>query len=304
MALNLYAWIGMTLSERETEIHLHGEQMDGIPRDKSNLIYKVAQMVFAEAGVSHPELDIEMHSDIPLARGLGSSASAIVGALVAANALIGEPLTVDDLFQLATRLEKHPDNVGASLYGGLIAACWDGESPADIVRIEPPERLKVLVAIPDFGLLGDGAKTERVRHILPAQVPMRDAVFNVGRSSMLVAALCQGRLDLLARAMRDALHQPYRAALIPGMETILREATDHGALGVALSGAGPTLLALVDGAAGPPAALDAFLRETLRKEGIAAETMLLAPAAHGAQILTAADVRCTFLEKIKGEVRA
>jgi homoserine kinase len=88
------------------------------------------------------------------------------------------------------------------------------------------------------------------------------------------------------------------------METILREATDHGALGVALSGAGPTLLALVDGAAGPPAALDAFLRETLRKEGIAAETMLLAPAAHGVQILTAAGGRCTFIETIKGEVRA
>lgn len=297
MALNLYAWIEMSPAE-ETTIRLYGERMEGVPADKTNLVYKIAQMVFAEAGVSQPELEISMYSDIPLTRGLGSSASAIVGALVAANALAGDKLSVDTLFQMATRLEKHPDNVGASLYGGLIAAFWDGDR-AECVRIEPDERLEVLVAIPDFQL-----STEKARHILPQQVSMRDAVFNVGHSSVLVAALCTGNLDMIRRSMKDALHQPYRAPLIPGMDAILRDATEYGALGVALSGAGPTLLALVEAGSRERAGLEAFLRETLRKEGIEAELLWLKPARDGAQVLTPFDERCTFIENIKGEIRA
>src|SRR5665647_703742 len=136
MALDLYAWIEMDYA-KETKIILHGEQMLGIPLDKSNLIYKVAQMVFAEAGVDHPELEIAMYSEIPLTRGLGSSASAIIGGMVAANALIGNVLSKDKIFQMATQLEKHPDNVGASLFGGIVVAFWDGLR-AEYIRIAPP----------------------------------------------------------------------------------------------------------------------------------------------------------------------
>ena len=182
MALNLYAWIDMAISD-QTTIHLIGDQMNGIPTDKSNLIYKVAQMVFEQAGVSHPELDITMYSDIPLTRGLGSSASAIVGALAGANALIGNKLTQYELFQIASRLEKHPDNVGASLFGGIVVAFWDGEK-AESIRIEPDANLEVLVAIPAFQL-----STEKARSVMPKQVAMKDAVFNLSHSSLLVAAL-------------------------------------------------------------------------------------------------------------------
>ncbi|WP_127587971.1 homoserine kinase [Paenibacillus koleovorans] len=301
MALNLYAWIEMSVAQDRTTIQLYGDQMDGVPTDKSNLIYEVAQQVFRKAGVEHPELNISMYSDIPLTRGLGSSASAIVGALVAANALIGSPLSRDELFQMASDLEKHPDNVGASLFGGLIAAFWDGER-AEHLRIEPEDRLEVLVAIPEFHLA-----TEKARHVLPTTISMKDAVFNVGHVSLLVAALATGRYDMIRHAMKDALHQPYRAPLIPGMSDILDRAVEHGALGVALSGAGPTLLALVDAAATTPegkAELERFLRDTLAREGIAATTLWLKPCGEGTQVLTHFDPLCTLIENIKGEVRA
>ncbi|MBW7476233.1 homoserine kinase [Paenibacillus oenotherae] len=301
MALSLYAWIEMTpLASGETVIDLHGEGLDGIPRDKSNLIYKIAQIVFDEAGVSIPELHIAMYSDIPLTRGLGSSASAIVGALTAANALVGNPLSEDRLFQIATKLEGHPDNVGASLFGGIIVSSWDG-SRAELIRLEPHSQLEVLVAIPAFQL-----STEKARHALPSQIAMSDAVFNVASSSLLVAALASGRFDLIKHAMRDRLHQPYRAALIPGMATILDEATEHGALGAALSGAGPTLLALVDAASPDKAELEAFLIATLQKEGIQAETMWLKPCVSGPEVTvySRGSEGASFMDQIKGEVRA
>lgn len=297
MALDLYAWIEMSAAE-QTRIHLHGEHLHGIPTDKSNLIYVIAQQVFAAAGVSCSELEISMYSDIPLTRGLGSSASAIVGALVAANELIGGPLSADELFQMATAIEKHPDNVGASLFGGIVVAFWDGRR-AEYIRIEPEERLEVLVAIPEFQL-----STEKARHLLPTQVAMKDAVFNVGHSSLLVAALSAGRYDMIRHAMKDALHQPYRSALVPGMPAILEQATEHGALGVALSGAGPTLLALVDAGEGRKAELERFMLETLRAEGVAATAMWLRPARAGTEVLTHFADNCTFIENVKGEVRA
>ncbi|MEW9700116.1 homoserine kinase [Paenibacillus sp. SI8] len=274
MAFNLYAWIDMAISDTTT-IQLIGDQMNGVPTDKSNLIYKVAQMVFEQAGVSHPELAITMYSDIPLTRGLGSSASAIVGALAGANALIGNKLTQDELFQIATRLEKHPDNVGASLFGGIVVAFWDGER-AEAIRLEPDVNLEALVAIPAFQL-----STEKARSVMPQQVSMKDAVFNLSHSSLLVAALSTGNLGMIRHAMKDALHQPYRAALIPGMNTILEQADQHGALGVALSGAGPTMLALVDARSEQKAELEAFLKETLQKEGIEAQLLWLKPSSDG-----------------------
>ncbi|MBA2939283.1 homoserine kinase [Paenibacillus sp. CGMCC 1.16610] len=289
MALNLYAWIDMAISE-QTTIDLIGDQMHGIPTDKTNLIYKVAQMVFQEAGVSHPELSISMYSDIPLTRGLGSSASAIVGALAGANALIGNKLTEYELFQIASRLEKHPDNVGASLFGGIVVAFWDGEK-AESIRIEPDPNLEVLVAIPAFQLA-----TEKARGVMPKQVAMKDAVFNLSHSSLLVAALITGNLGMIRHAMKDALHQPYRAPLIPGMKTLLEQAENHGALGVALSGAGPTMLALVDQRSSRKAELEGFLKETLAKEGIEAQTLWLKPSREG--------VTTTALQENDGDLQS
>jgi len=276
MALSRYAWVDLAPADRTT-VTLYGDNLAGVARDKTNLIYEVAQSVFARAGADVPELAIGIRSDIPLTRGLGSSASAIVGALVAANALIGSPLTDDDLFQMATALERHPDNVGASLFGGVVAAAWDGER-AEAVRFDPPSELRVLVAIPDFEL-----STKSARGILPQSVSMPDAVFNVAHSSLLTAALAKGRLDALRHALRDKLHQPFRAPLIPGMERVLREAADHGALGAVLSGAGPTLLVLADARA-DGARLESFVHGALAEAGVQSEVRWLEPDLSGPAI--------------------
>ncbi|MFB5678504.1 homoserine kinase [Paenibacillus terreus] len=294
MALNLYAWIEMKQSD-ETRFYLHGDQLKGVPGDKSNLIYEVAQMVFEEAGVSVPELEVSMYSDIPLTRGLGSSASAIVGALAAANALIGSPLSEARLFDMATAIEKHPDNVGASLFGGIITAVWDGIH-AQCIRLDPNDHLEVLVVIPEFEL-----STTKARGVLPAEIVLQDAVYNISRSSLLVGALATGNFDVIAEAMKDRVHQPYRAALIPGMAEILQEAPRHGALGAALSGAGPTLLALVDGRAQRKAELERYLKETMQRESVPIRMMWLKPEAQGVRVYTGGESQHSFLDIIKGE---
>ncbi|WP_149094821.1 homoserine kinase [Paenibacillus terrae] len=294
MALSLYAWVELK-EAGQTAFHLYGDEMNGISQDKTNLIYKVAQMVFREAGVSVPELDISMYSDIPLTRGLGSSASAIVGALVAANTLIGSPLSDSKLFDMASAIEKHPDNVGASLFGGIITAMWDGKH-AKHLRLEPDANLEVLVVIPDFQL-----STSKAREVLPAHVSLKDAVYNVSHASMLVAALASGRTDLIAEAMQDRLHQPYRAALVPGMAEILQDAHHYGALGVALSGAGPTLLALADRRENRRAELEQYLTETMSKEGITASILKLRPESEGVKVYTD-EKEIPFMDMIKGEI--
>lgn len=284
MALPLFGWVDLRPStpEEGTTITLLGDSLDGLPKDKSNLVYQVAQKVFARAGVDLPDLHIAIRSDIPLTRGLGSSASAIVGALVAANSLIGEPLSQDELFQLASELENHPDNVGASIFGGIVAAAWDGER-AEAVRLDPPKGLAVLVVIPAFEL-----ETKKARGVLPTSVAMADAVFNVSHSSLLTAALAAGRFDVLRRAMRDRLHQPYRAPLIPGMETILREAGDYGALGAVLSGAGPTLLLLAEESCDRER-VERFATGVMADEGIAVTARWLKPWTIGAETVALAE---------------
>ncbi len=280
MAFELYAEVEMSASERETHIRLEGGNLDGLPTDKSNLVYQVAQMVFERVSVSIPELDIVYRSDIPLTRGLGSSAAAIVGALACANRLAGDKLTDWELFQIASELEGHPDNVGASLFGGVVVAAMDG-GRADYIRLDPPPALEAIVVVPKFEL-----STEKARRALPQSVSLADAVFNLSHSSLLVAAFASGKPDMIRHAMKDRLHEPYRTALVPGLSDVLRGAADHGALGAALSGAGPTVLALFDGRSGEEARrkLEAFLIETMGRQGIECELMSLRPSTAGVHL--------------------
>lgn len=238
MAFQLYSTITMRFADK-TEIRLIGEELQELPVDKTNLVYEVAAGLFAEANLPAPELYIEIETEAPLTRGLGSSASAIVGALAGANALAGEPFTREQIFAMASRLEGHPDNVGASVFGGFVVAAMpqDETGPIPHATFPVPKALKTLVVIPDYWLA-----THKARGVLPEVYTKADVIYNVGHSSLLVAALAQGRLDLLASAMQDRMHQPYRAPLVPGLAEMLAEATAHGALGAALSGAGPTTL--------------------------------------------------------------
>jgi homoserine kinase len=279
MAFQLFTTIRMRISDK-THIRLFGEELDGLPNDKSNLLYEVAAGLFQQAGMAAPELDIEVETEVPVTRGLGSSAAAIVGALVAANQLAGEPFTRDELFAAASRLEGHPDNVGASLFGGIVVAAMpDHQSePVPYVRFSAPAGLETLVIIPDFRL-----STEKARHALPDVYSKADMIYNVGHSSLLVAALAQGRLDLLSQAMRDRIHQPYRAPLVPGLAEILRDAANHGALGAALSGAGPTILCFYSGETNKQKLLS-FVDQVMEKQQIGYRLLELLPDQVGVQV--------------------
>lgn len=284
IALSMYAWIELAPAE-QTTITLYGDHSQGLPLDKSNLLYGIAQRLFAESGAAIPELAISVYSDIPLTRGLGSSAAAIVGALGAANALIGDPVPRDELFRIATEIEGHPDNVGPAMFGGIVSSVWDGKK-ASYIRIEPPQGLTTLVAIPRYEL-----STAKARAALPEQVSRADAVFNLSRAALLTAAFAAGRLDLVRVAMQDRLHQPYRAPLVPGLSRVLEEAVEHGALGAALSGAGPTAIAFADEATDRKHELETFMREAMGGDrGEAAVDLLwLRPAADGLVMLPAED---------------
>lgn len=279
MAFQLYSVVEMEVSERTT-VELVGKELEGTPADKSNLLYQVAAGLFAEAGLAVPELAIRASSDAPLTRGLGSSAAAIVGALVAANQLAGEPFTREELFARATAMEGHPDNVGASMFGGIIVATMPEKAgePVPYVRFAPPAGLQTLVVIPDFML-----ETQKARNVLPQVYSKEDVVYNVGHSSLLVAALAQGRLDLMGRAMSDRLHQPYRAKLVPGLNEILDKATEHGAVGAALSGAGPTILCFFS-TAEEEGRLRAFVDSVMNGHGIIYRVMILQPDENGVQV--------------------
>jgi homoserine kinase len=182
---------------------------------------------------------------------LGSSAAAIVGGAVAANALLGRPLDQQALLDLATEMEGHPDNVAPALLGGLVVCT---RTPAGVrwMRLAAPP-LQVVLAVPDYPV-----STEEARRRLPARVPFPDAVFNVTRAALLVAALIGGRPDLLDEATQDRLHQPYREHLIPGLQDVFSAARRAGAYGVALSGSGPAVLAFGDAAEIGPAMAQAF----------------------------------------------
>jgi homoserine kinase len=215
-------------------------------------------------------------NQIPVARGLGSSTAAIVGGIIAANIMAGEQLTQKDLINIAGALEGHPDNVAAAILGGVVISIRSDEE-ISCVKIQPPEGLMCVVAVPDFSL---GTKTARA--VLPYQVPLQDAIFNLGRLALLITALQQGDFTMLGTAMEDRLHQPFRAALIPGLKKVLAAAKLAGAKGVTLSGAGPSVVALADNNL---ELIAQVMGATFRENGVQCRTMLLKPSPVGARAL-------------------
>lgn len=237
LALNLYNFVEMRLSSRGLTIEVEGEGKASIPTDDRNIVFQAARKVWNKCGFAYPGLHIKLSNNIPLARGLGSSAAAITGGIVAANALAGYPLSTTELLKLASEFEGHPDNVAPALLGGLVMSIVDGAHIyAHKIEIRPDIRIGAV--IPHFPL-----STKKGRQLLPKQVPLEDAVYNISRTAFLITAFLQDRLDLLTYGMQDKLHQPYRSSVIPGMEQALQRARAAGAQGVALSGSGPTLVA-------------------------------------------------------------
>ncbi len=231
----------------ELEVRVRGEStVSGetvvSPRDANNLVVRAMRELFDAARTDFPPLRVTMTNRIPIGRGLGSSAAAIVGGLVAANAWLDKRFGDEELLALATELEGHPDNVSAALHGGLaISVASANSGKLFTVRISPPRGWRAVLFIPEQAL-----STQFARGVLPRRVPREDAVFNVGRAALLVHAFARGDARALELATDDRLHQPYRASLVRGMEELFRTARKAGARGVALSGAGPSILALAD----------------------------------------------------------
>lgn len=213
----------------------------GIPRDERNLAYRAVKEVFRAAGKKMPAIKLSLKSGLPMAGGLGSSSAAIVGGLVAANVMLGKKFSLDELVDMATKLEGHPDNVTPALAGGLCASFMYGKG-VSFISFKRPDAfrgLKAVVCTPNFPL-----PTEKARKALPKKVSHGDAVFNVGHVAGLVLGIAERRWTQLGQAMDDRLHEPYRRRLIPGIDGVKAAAKRAGALGACLSGAGPTVLAL------------------------------------------------------------
>ena len=207
--------------------------------NETNLIYISMQKCFEVLNYQPKGLKININSSIPISRGLGSSAACIVGGVVAANELAGGKLTKIQLLEIANEIEGHPDNVAAALMGGMTIAVQDkGKVYYEHAKIA--ENLRFCAIIPDFTL-----STKEARAVLPQMLTYGDAIFNISRATLLVTALTNGSYDLIKYACEDALHQPYRSKLIPGYDEIVDKIKDLDCLGVFLSGAGPTIMAII-----------------------------------------------------------
>lgn len=220
------------------QIDVTGLEADQVSRNESNLAYQSYLHLFRHLGKSPLPVHIEIDLHVPLGRGLGSSATAIVAGLVGANALLGKPLSQQEVMGLAIAQEGHPDNVVPALLGGcrLSASTGQGWSICDVPW--HPDVVPV-IAIPNFEI-----STHEARRILPDVYSRADAIFNVAHLGLLLRGLATGRPDWLKAALQDRIHQPYRQSLIQGYEAIQQAAIAAGAYGLVISGAGPTLLAL------------------------------------------------------------
>lgn len=207
--------------------------------DENNLIYKAMRVAFDKIGYKYTGLRIVSNNDVPVSRGLGSSATCIVAGLVGANEIAGRVLSDNDILELATEMEGHPDNVVPAFLGGCVTSIYE-EGKVYYNKIAVPKGLKFYTLIPNFKL-----STKKAREILPRMVDFSDAVYNVGRVSLMTSALRDGKFELLKVAGKDKLHQVYRKYLISGYDEIEKVSNEAGAYGVFLSGAGPTILVAV-----------------------------------------------------------
>lgn len=220
-------------------IEIEGEGKDSLPQDESNAVWQAIKQVLKVKAfpIQSFYFYLKLVNKIPLARGLGSSAAARVGGILAGNGLLKNFLNQREILNLAAFMEGHPDNAAPALLGGLVASSFD-QREVQFIKLNPPRELCAIVCVPEFEL-----STDKARRILPNHVSREDAVFNLQRIALFLASFSTKKFGCLKEAMRDRLHQDYRKKLIPGFEQALKEGYGSGALGIALSGAGPSVLA-------------------------------------------------------------
>jgi homoserine kinase len=247
-------------------IERHGEGSDLLLDPHRDPILTAFRHLCRVAGAPVPTIALSVRSRIPVARGLGSSAAAIVAGLTLANHWLGRPFSTNDLFHEAVRLEGHPDNVAPALFGGFVLSMPREAGGAEPIRLPRPRRIAITLVIPELRV-----STAKARALLPKSVPLADAAANTARALALLHSFTSGRVDLVAEALRDVYHVPRRARLIPAFDRIVDAGRRAGAYGVTISGSGPTLLALHapgSGARVGAAMVRAFARVAIRARAI------------------------------------
>ncbi len=254
--------------------------MEHIPMDENSIIYKAVELLYNSIGQSPSELKITVQSQIPIARGLGSSASVIVGGLLAANELLGKPADEVALLSIATEVEGHPDNVTPAIVGGLVLSSQEDDGRIIYTKLDWPDEWDITVCVPDYEL-----STDISRSVLPAEVPMSDAVFNAKRMGMFVQAVNTKDSELMKLALQDRLHQPYRMKLVPGLDKIIENLKhEENVLGCVLSGAGPSILIISQ--KNNLDKIKSIVKDTWESLNVKANIMTLPVEKQGAQIIT------------------
>lgn len=272
-------------SRGKVELRVEGEGAAELPADRSNRFVLGLEAALAAARGEAPPADagwsISMVNHIPLERGLGSSSAATVAGLIAGNALAGERLTTPDLVRLGTEIEGHADNVCAAIMGGFVVAAPldDGSGEVEAIRFDVPRDLRTILFVPDLRL-----GTTAMRAVLPARVPLADAVANLGRVAIGVAGIATGRYEFLRLLTRDRLHERYRTRAHPQLPALIAAAVAAGAIGACLSGAGSTIIAFADSEASV-ARVEAALTAAAADGGLSGVVKSVAPRNEGARIL-------------------
>jgi len=211
-----------------------------IPTDENNIVFKAVEMLYNSIGQVPTELKITIKSQIPIAKGLGSSASVVVGGLMAANELLGRPADEAALLSIATEVEGHPDNVTPAIIGGLVLTSQEDDGSILYRKLHWPEEWHLTVCIPDYELA-----TDISRSVLPKEVSLKDAAFNTKRVAMFMEALHAKDAELMKYALQDKLHQPYRTKLVPGLIDIIENLKhEENVIGCVLSGSGPSIVVI------------------------------------------------------------
>src|SRR5215210_1903841 len=245
LALKLYVTVranSLPAGSEQCRVTTTGaKENEALPRTATNLIYRAMAFAARREGAELRPVELVVHNEIPLASGLGSSAAAIVAGIKLAGLITERELSDQVIQNYATEVEEHPDNIAAALYGGFSASCICNDGSVVSARFEWPSQIRVVVVSPHSQL-----PTHVARAALPRTISRVDAVHNLQRTALFTSALAQQRYDLLWEAMRDRLHQPQRESLVPGLADALALPRLPGLLGIALSGAGPSIVALVD----------------------------------------------------------
>ena len=254
--------------------------LEHIPMDENSIIYKAVELLYNSIGQTPSELKITVHTQIPVARGLGSSASVIVGGLIAANELLGRPADEAALLSIATEVEGHPDNITPAIVGGLVLTSSEEDGSIVYRKLDWPQEWNLTLCVPEYELA-----TDISRSVQPKEVPIQDAVFNAKRLAMFIQAIHTKDSALMKLALKDKLHQPYRMKLVPGLEKIIENLKhEENVLGCVLSGAGPSILIISE--RNNLDKIRSIVRETWADLNVKAEIYTLPVENNGAQIIS------------------